>query len=381
MPAARRTAAALVLALVSAGCTGDRERRDAEPAPRRVFTEVFGTVDLDGAVDADARLYDLAALPDDGSVALLGTGTGSTESYLVEVTAGGSEPGVGEVRRIPAVEQGADLLVTPDGAVHVVGTTEATGELQLVTLPADGRAPESASLGSSPDTVAAALFPDGRTLSVASSWDDGRPPQLTAVDLSTRAARATGTVDVGQPATVTHLTATPDGGLAALLAVDRGVQGAGVVLSRLDVDLRPTGEPLALVPPDAVGRPAGLQVTDDGTVVVSIGEAAPGPSRPQLLTVEHGRVRTAIDLRATEDSGLDLAVDPDGRYAYLPEAAYQVEPGVVTFDLSTGKRVGTVVLCIGAGSLGAVALAADGETLTATGVCLAGFRTTAFVVG
>ncbi|WP_409331884.1 hypothetical protein [Trujillonella humicola] len=350
MPTARKRTALLALLLaVSPGCTATAD----EPAPDVSFDEVLGTLDLDEAVGTDARMSSLAARPTGGAVVLLDTGDGGV---LVDLLVQDGEPRAGDAT--PVASSG-EVLVTPGGIPLVVGTGATGDTLELV----DG--PATTSLGAAPEVVAAALTPDGTTLVVAAA-----DRQLIAVDPATGQATATGEVPAG---TVTRLAARPDGGVAALLATD---DGRGTALLRLDAELRPDGDPVELVPKEAT-RPADLQVTDDDTVVVTLTTADSG----RLLTVTGEEVGLTVDLGRSADSGLDLVVSPDGRYATVPLAALQEEARVATFDLRDGEQVGETVLCDGFGSLGATVLSLDGDILVVTGVCLADGATRAWLLG
>jgi hypothetical protein len=212
----------------------------------------------------------------------------------------------------------------------------------------------------------AAVLLDGDALVLA------RGSRLAAVDVRTGAVRATAVA----PARVTHLARAPDGGLAAL--VDHP---SGVVLLRLTADLRPDGEPVAVVP-EHDSTPAGLQVAADGTAVAtaSVGEAL---DAGRLVTVVDGAVRTVVDLVGTHDTALDLAVDPAGRVAHLVLSAAYHPAELTAVDLATGERTRVVGLCGGAGAFGAITSSADGETVTVVGSCIDAddLRTTAFVIG
>ena len=89
------------------------------------------------------------------------------------------------------------------------------------------------------------------------------------------------------------------------------------------------------------------------------------------------------DLEGTDDTALDLALDPTGRVDYVVLAASYFPAELTAIDLATGTRTGTVSLCGGAGAFGALAPSADGSTLTIAGSCIDtdGFEATAFVIG
>ncbi|MGY1741136.1 MULTISPECIES: hypothetical protein [unclassified Blastococcus] len=350
-----RTAVLMALVALSAGCTGDGG--DGEPASDVGFGEVLGSVDLDDAVGTNARTSSLASRPGGGAVALLDTVDGGV---LVDLLVEDGELRAGEVTPVREPGAGAEVLVPADGVPVVVGVGGTGSTLEI------SAGDTTTSLGVAPDVLAAALAPDQVTLVVVSAGQ-----QLLTVDRGTGLVRAT--ADLGEAGTVTRLAVGPDGDVAALLATD---DGQGTALARFDAELRPVGEPVALVPKERT-RPADVQVTADGTAVVTLSTADSG----RLVTVTDGDVGLTVDLGRAADSGLDLAVSRDGRYATVPLAALQEEARVATFDLTTGDQVGETVLCDGFGSLGATALSPDGDTLVVTGVCIADGATRAFLLG
>ncbi|MGY1592243.1 hypothetical protein ACI79D_09735 [Geodermatophilus sp. SYSU D00708] len=347
MPARRRTAAALTLALLTAGCTG----AEAPPAPAPA---VLATLDLADAVGADVRLYDLAPGPDGAPVALVGD---ADSSWLVRIAPGEDGPAAATATPVPAVPPRSRLAVAPDGTAVIAGE-------DLVTVPVHGSPTVTPLDGGPPD--AAVL--DGSTLYLAV---DGR---LAAVDVSTGAVVRTG------KAPATRLALTPHG-LAALLTVDRPAGGTGAALAFYGPDLRPDGAPVELVP-ERPSSPAALQVTADGTAVATVHLGA-ARAVGRVVTVVDGELRTSTDLDGAGDSALDLAVAPDGRTASVPAADLQYPAELVTVDLDSGERVGEVKLCDGTAVLGATAPAADGRAVAVTGVCIDadGPQVTAFVVG
>ncbi|MGY1640811.1 hypothetical protein ACI782_06700 [Geodermatophilus sp. SYSU D00703] len=348
MPARRRTAAALALALSLPACTG------SGPAPPDPAPTVLATLDLEAAVGADVRLYDLAPGPDGAPVALVGD---EDSSWLVRITPGQDGPARATAAPILAVPPQSRLAVAPDGTAVIAGE-------DLVTVPPTEEPSVRPLDGGPPD---AAVLDDG-TLYLAG---DGR---LTAVDV------ATGAVTRSTKAPATRLALTPDG-LAALLVVDRPAGGTGAALAFYGPDLRPDGEPVELVP-ERPSSPAALQVTADGTAVATVHLGA-ARAVGRLVTVVDGGLRTSTGLDGAGDSALDLAVAQDGRTASVPLADLQYPAELVTVDLDSGERVGEVKLCDGTAVLGAVAPAADGRAVTVTGVCIDadGPQATAFVVG
>ncbi len=298
------------------------------------------TVDLEAAVGADVVPYDLAPSPDGLPVVLIGDGS---RAWLVDLD-GGAPMAV-------AADPDSHLVIADDGTPLVVGTALTRVGGAVVPLPLDG-------------PPAAALL-DGDTLHVA------RGTRLAAVDVHTGAVRATATT-LGP---VTHLAAAPDDGLAALVTGPRGV-----ALLRFTPDLRPDGDPVEIAGPGST--PTALEMTADGTAVATlyVNEAQ---DAGRLVTVVDGRVRTVVELEGTDDTALDLAVDPAGRTAYVVLSASYHPAELTAVDLVTGEVIGVVGLCGGAGAFGAMAPNADGSRLAVIGSCIDadGPDTTAFVIG
>ncbi|MGY1632202.1 hypothetical protein ACI784_10920 [Geodermatophilus sp. SYSU D01186] len=359
MPAARRTAVLLALALAAAGCTASELRGDGRPAPQR--SELVATLDLDAAVGSDVVIYDLAASPAGTPVALLGA-VDAAQSWLVRLSLG--DAGVAtDVRAIPAVSSAAQVVVAPDGTVLVADDelTRVPPGTDVTAVPWD--------LGGPPSAVA--LSPDGRTLYAA------RDAVVTSVDVATGTVLGSGAA----PGPVTHLALPPDGGLAALVTAERPAGGTGAVAVLLDRDLRPVGDPVELVP-ERGSTATALQVAPDGTVVAALhlGEAR---AVGRLVTVADGEARTLVEVDGAGDTALDAVLDPDGRLVSFPLADLSFPAELVTVDLATGDRVGAAKLCEGTGVFGAVAPLGDGGSVVVTGACLDddGPQSTAFVVG
>ena len=297
------------------------------------------TVDLEDAVGADVVPYDLAPGPDGLPVALVGDGS---RAWLVDLD-GGAPMAV-------AADPDSHLVIAGDGTPLVVSSELTRVGGAVLPLPLDGP----------PDAV----LLDGDVLHVASGT------RLAAVDVHTGEVRATATTR----GPVTHLAGVPDGGAAAL--VDRD----GVDFVRLPRDLRPDGDPVTIAGP--ASTPAALQVTADGTAVATlyVNEAQ---DAGRLVTVVDGRVHTVVDLEGTDDTALDLAVDPAGRTAYVVLSASYHPAELTAVDLVTGEVTGVVGLCGGAGAFGAMTPNADGSRLAVIGSCIDadGPDTTAFVIG
>ena len=372
MPRVRRTAAALAVVLGTAACTGGDGDRPAPDDAQDRPPALLGTVDLDAAVDGDARLLDLAPAPGGSPVALLSDG--GTRGFLVEVEPGDDGPAATVLLEVPAVGDDAELTILPDGSFLVAGTSPTAG-YQLLTVPPDGQATVFA-LGVRPDRVATALSPDGRTFYAALDLPDAAPGQLIAVDLAERVVRTT--APVVPAGTVTALTPRPDGSLAAL--VETAERRA--LLAGFDTGLRPVGEPVDLAPDDPVGSPADLDVTAGGTVVATL-HVSEGRQSGRLVTVVDGAVATSVRLDGVGDSALDVLVSPDGASAWVPQADLSFPAELVTLDLAGGEPLSTVPLCDGAGVLGDVAPAGADGGILATGSCIDGDgpQATAFLVG
>jgi hypothetical protein len=377
MPRDRRTAAVLAITLATAfaaaACTGGGDR--GAPAPGTGpdgAPALLGTVDLDAAVDGDARLLDLAPDPGGNPVALLGDD--GTRGWLVEVGPGDDGPVATALLEVPAVGDDAELTVLPDGSFLVASTSPATG-YQLLTVPPEGPARVIA-LGQRPDRAATALSADGRMLYAALALTGLGPGQLYAVDLGAGVVhRSAPVVPVG---TVTALTSRPDGTLAALVETEDG----RALLAGYDADLRAVGEPLDLAPDAPVGVPADLAVTADGTVVATV-YVSEGRELGRLVSVVDGAVTGSVELDGVGDSALDVLVSPDGASAWVPQADLSFPAELVTVDLASGARVTAVSLCGGAGVLGDVAPVGRDGGLVATGSCIDGDgpQATAFLVG
>ncbi|MGY1737031.1 hypothetical protein [Geodermatophilus sp. SYSU D00684] len=346
MPALHAAAAAL-LALLAAGCTG--VEGDPSPAPT-TFTELLGTADLDAVAPAGVDVLDLAAGPD-GALVLLADSADQSVTYLAPV----GEDGVGDVQRLDG--PGEQLFVGPDGAVLVLGpgrlTTVGGGTVEL------GVAGE-----------AAALSPDGRRLYVVA---EGR---VAAVDPATGALQAT--ADLAPGLTVKDLAAGPDGPVA-LMSDARALDLADVaVLGTWAEDLR-RAELVELASDRPASIPSALRLTEDGDAVVTLTVHGDDPFR--VTVVEDGEVTATHPIPGTDRPPADLAVSPDGRVAYLAVAGFEVESGVVTLDLESGGQIDDARLCEGQGTFGRVAL--TGDRLTVIGACINADNSssTAFVLG
>ncbi len=345
MPA-RRTAAAALIALASAGCSGV----DGEPSPApRTFTDLRATVDLDAASPVD--VLDLAAGPDGALVLLVDTADPARTS-LAEIT----DDGLADPR--PLDGPTTRLFTTPDGGVLVLGPDRLTtvdGGTVDIRVPAD----------------AAALSPGGDVLYLAGAT------QLSAVDPATGAVR--GTVDLDDGLTVQALAATDDG-VTALMSDARAPDLADVAaLVTWSADLE-AGPLVELAPDQPASIPFALRVAADGTAVATL-TAGSGDDAHRVVVVEDGEVTAFHTIAGTDRTPADLAVSPDGRVAYLPVAGFETTSSVVTLDLGSGEQLADARLCDGQGTFGRVALA--GDRLTVIGSCIDadGSSSTAFVVG
>ncbi|MGX5653315.1 hypothetical protein ACWKWC_00910 [Geodermatophilus nigrescens] len=370
------TAALLLLAGCSSPVTGT-----AAPAGGEPFTEVLGRIDL-ADVDDQLDLYDVAATPDGGFVALLTGNLGTANrpgGALVELLPGDDGLAVGRVTEgAPYAGDGAggELHVADDGTVVALGpvlsgdgSDDEAWDLALTVLAPGGKTADVVRIAAdpdlgTPDRGTGVLSADGETLYAGLEWEgDGESThRLAAVDVATGEVLASADLqlDGSAPPDADELALRPGGGVAAL------VHGAadGVVLAEYHADLRPVREPVEVVPGEsATGY--GLQVLADGTAVVSVGVTG-DRADALLVTLQDGEVR---DAHAVPGVATELVVDRAERVAYLGHSRAEGGAAVATVDLGTGEVLADVVLCEGLGSAADVALAADGSTLAATAEC------------
>ncbi|MGY1684451.1 hypothetical protein ACI8AK_02560 [Geodermatophilus sp. SYSU D00867] len=379
-------AALLASAVVAAGCSthvvGVAE--PAGPAAAGPLTEVLGRVEVDADVEGHVRLSDVAATPDGGFVVLMtGDLAGNHRSVLVELVPGDGGLVVGTVTEGPPALDLGEVHVAPDGTVValapiVPADTSGGGreqDLALAVLEPGSDEPDvrriaaDAELGT-PDTGTGVLSPDGTTLHASLQWyvDGDTVSRLATVDVATGEVTASASLQVETPgrAVARDVALRPDGGLAALVTVDRDAEGDvdGVVLAQYDADLLPAGEPVELVEEEQSTGYA-LAVLADGTAVASVVAGEWDTGEPRLVTVRDGAVQATAVLPG---SGTDLAVEPGGRHVYLVHGRPGAGVGLATVELATGETVADVEPCP-AGIPAPLALAADGRTVAATVAC------------
>ncbi|MGY1743772.1 MULTISPECIES: hypothetical protein [unclassified Blastococcus] len=301
-------------------------------------------------------------------------------------------PRADAVTEVPGFVEYSQVLAADDGTVVVVGVAPGTEGYGLVVAAVqDGEVTEhtvDTGVDGTPDTTAAAVTPDGGTVYVAGYWrEDGEGSRLLAVDVASGEVRESAPLGLETPgeAVLYDLATGPDGDLLALAALDRDADGeeSGAVLVRYGADLELAAEPVELVADDPDSTTGGLQVLPDGTVLATVTAGHFSTGDPRLVVVRDGAVEESIELADTSDAPHHLAVDPDGRYVYLPYNTTGYEPALVTLDLTTGEVVASVPVCgESGGGVGYVVLAADAQTVTAGSVCIAGGGTsTVSVIG
>ncbi|MGY1743768.1 MULTISPECIES: hypothetical protein [unclassified Blastococcus] len=343
------------------------------PAPAAAPDELLGRVDLQALFPGVAvREFEVAARPDGSYLALvLPDDSEVGGGWLVELRPGGDGLAAGQVTDLPRFDAVPGLHVAPDGtAVLVDPLAEDPSVIGVAALPVGATEVELRQVDSGfdvpADTVASALSPDGGTVYLAATWrEPGYRQELLAVDVDAGAVTAAEPVDVADPTAVptTRVEATADG--VVLLTTDRSDGEATATVAWYGTDLRPDGDPVPLAEEGGQSDGYALAVTPDGAAVVSVFEPEAETSR--LLVVDADGIRTSIDLDEAREAPYDVTVDASGRRAYLPVNDRDVRTQLVTVDLTTGERTGTV-LCELA-TLSRVAGAADGSTAVVTGLC------------
>ncbi|MGY1606374.1 hypothetical protein [Geodermatophilus sp. SYSU D00700] len=390
MRPSRLRATLLGSAVLVVGCSS-AVAGTAAPTGGGPLTEEVGRVQVDAQVERDVRLTDIAATPDGGFVALLTGDLGAPpRSLLVELVPGDGGLTVGRtIQGAPFADLG-EVHVAPDGTVVALapvlpergdpgsGDVGREQDLALAILPPGADRPEvvrvaaDAELGT-PDTGTGVLSPDGATLSASLQWyvDGGTVNRLATVDVATGEVLASAELQVETPgqAVARDVALRPDGGLAALVSVDRDAEGSvdGVVLASYDADLRPVGAPVELVEPDDSAGYA-LQVLSDGAVLVSVIAGDRETGTAQLVTVRDGVVEPTTTLPGP---AIDLVVGPSEEHVYVQHDTAEDGVALSTVDLATGETVAEVPLCDD-GIAAPVALSADGSALAAGVACLDG---------
>ncbi|PWW23504.1 hypothetical protein JD79_02678 [Geodermatophilus normandii] len=384
-----RTAALLGSALLLAGCSSTVVGRIA-PTAAGPLTQEVGRVDADAELGHGLEAQDVAATPDGGFVVLL-TSADPLEhsSVLLELV-----PGDGGGLPAGAATEGGpfaaadDVQVAPDGTVVTTGVVliepgdprrreDPYGQdLVLAVLAPGADEPEVVPVEAdpeldTPDAISAVLSPDGETLHGVLQWYvDGRfTSRVVRIDVASGEIVASAPLGVDDPgyASDVEIAPHPDGGLVALVTVDRDAAGGGedVLVVRYDEDLQPVGEPV-----DVLEREPGIgfavAVLADGTVLASVLDGGYETGEARLVTVRDGAVEASTVLAGTAHG---LVPEPGGGHVYLSHSWPGGGAGVATVDLATGAVVADVPLCA-TGSATAPALSADGRTLAAGAACL-----------
>ncbi|MGY1741133.1 MULTISPECIES: hypothetical protein [unclassified Blastococcus] len=420
LPRARLAALALATVAAVSGCAGTVDGT-ARPAAADDGAAPTGTAEPDSTQDGSAAspsapaarpfttvldespldvlpgfvAFSAAAHPAGGYVALTGAVDGSADStQLIRLfPPAGAQPGGRNAWQLPLLAYDADVAVTPDGTVLVLGRSSAApagADLVLYALrPWDDR-PQTLWATSSEGGLkggSLALSPDGATAYIGSSWFGDTPAlgsSVSAVDVVSGGVDAQTVLDLGVPGVVSveAVEARPAGGVTALVAV-RGADGAtgSLHVVELDEELTPVDDPVDVAPDATSTTGYGLAVTPDGAAVVALQATSAADAGYGLVVVRDGAV---ADSRALPSDWLpvDLAVDRTGRHAYVPLTHIGAEATLAAVDLTTGGVVSEVPLCVTSASFADVELAADGESLVATGVCDdRDWASSAFLVG
>ncbi|MGY1746741.1 hypothetical protein [Blastococcus sp. SYSU D00695] len=332
------------------------------------LTQVLGQLDLAAVVGTGAVPIDLAAAPDGHLTALVRPAgpTGGVDTVLVDLLPGADGPEAGPVRELPALDRSAELHVAPDGTAVVAGVLQQgteRGPRILVLEPGAGE-PEFAAWGMPTDELESALSPDGTYLYVnATPTTRPQESRLFAVRVLSRGRTDWFALPPGSRAR--DLAVTPDGTVTALVEVAAPDGTAPLRLATFDAALRPRTD--TALPPADLG--AALAVTPDGVAVVSVGTGP--PERATVLRVVDGRPTEIATLDDAGRAPRAAAVDPAGRYAYLPYVTADGDAVVAVVALATGE-VTDVDLCADSAGFDVLTLAADGATLTLLGSCGSG---------
>ncbi|SFT67260.1 hypothetical protein SAMN05660657_02321 [Geodermatophilus amargosae] len=383
------TAVLLSSAVLLAGCSSTVAGR-VVPTAAGPLTQEVGRVDADAELGHGLEARDVAATPDGGFVVLL-TSEDPLEhsSVLLELV-----PGDGGGLTAGTATEGGPIAVADDVHVAPDGTVVSTGvvliqpgdprrredpygqDVVLAVLEPGADEPEVVPVGAdpeldTPDTFSAVLSPDGETLHGVLQWSvDGRfISRLAQVDVATgeiEASAPLGADDPGQAVEV-QIALHPDGGLVALVTVDRDAAGGGeeVLVVRYDEDLQPVGEPVNVLERD-LGIGFAVAVLPDGAVLASVLDGGWETGSARLVTVRDGAVQASTVLAGTAHG---LVPEPAGSHVYLSHSWPGGGAGVATVDLATGAVVADVPLCE-FGSATPPALSADGRTLAAGAACL-----------
>jgi hypothetical protein len=349
----RRALAALSSAVASAlaltACS-DAAPGTPDPAPAEAAAGVVDEVDITTPTGHDNPVVVAAADGAGGVAAVVYTQGEDRTHELVRVRADGdglADPAVVEVPQARFVD---DLQATSDGHVLIIGVVAppdggdpsfgllvvdpATGGGPVHDLlPADGERSEdvTSALSSGQDTLYAAVLV---------SSDGGTVLRLLAVDVATGAIAAGRDLADVLPAADPVAVAVAEDGTVALVArlfeEPDDPDGSRLVLTRFGADLAPQGDPVLLSPPAHQQRFGGIATTDDGGVLVHVGDYYAA----RLISVAAGSDEAAVVLE-TEEGISDLAVAPDGAWVYV------LGPGLepVPVDLETGELGEPVDLC------------------------------------
>ncbi|WP_409331898.1 SMP-30/gluconolactonase/LRE family protein [Trujillonella humicola] len=254
----------------------------------------------------------------------------------------------------PIRESGLD--VAPDGTVVVAGWTG--GSVAVSRIAPDGTVSTVAvTAGLRPDTdlvSATALSPDGTTLYLA-VHRVGEPLRLLAVDAGTGAVTVERVVpSTGQGSNrADAIAVAADGTVFVGLDTHTAPEGAQTAeLARFSPALEPAGT-VPLLPGTPAYDVRRLAVTPEGAAVLVVHDGAIGDEANvlALVLVAPGAATATRVATVSEEQVVDsLAVDPEGRFAYLGGLRQPIGADAVTVtavDLATGRAGPGVPLCAG----------------------------------
>jgi hypothetical protein len=390
----RPTALTVLAAMLLTGCAsfvddGGPGVADAPPSAGP-FERLVGGLPISAELGATLVSSRLVAHPDDGWVGLVLDTSRDMPDFLLDLTAGSSGPQLDQSREVPDVGFEGRLFLTPDGELLMTDSGDPGFELRVFEPGAaepDVRPLDPPLEYDSLDNPAV-LSADGTTLYAgfgAGLFGEARDPAaLVAFDVATGEVTAHEELPVESPEStaVIDLAVLPHGGLMAILLQDLtpdddDVTDAIQLLAQFDADLQLVGAPLELN--EDGYRTRAMTVAPDGTAVVTYVQE---DAQLHLATVRDGEVLATVDLDADRERAAEvLAVDPDGRYAYLPDAR-DGQWTLDTVDLESGEVVGSVPLCDVPenGVPPIVSLAADAQSALVLATCNENGEVHAFLV-
>jgi hypothetical protein len=357
------------------------------------FDELRGQVSLSDTTGESSVLLDADGLSDGHVVAVLHMGR--DQGFVVDLAPGPTGIEIADVLETPIGSAFASLHAAPDDTVVIdpgLSQDDAAYDVQVLDRGAtqvESR-PLDPPLEQSPTFHPSDLSPDGSTLFIGLAWpiEDAIPSRVLAVDLATGAVTAEVELpdSLSESDVIADLRVRPDGGPTVNVLNDPNNDGeyedARPVVLEFDADLRPLGDPVELLGPDEGGRTRAMAIAPDGTALVVLVGSAGDEHFVRVVRVADGGAEDVADLDVpTMYPPSDAAVDPDGRFLYLPHG--DGEQWVLsTLDLDSGELVASIPLCPipEYGVVPIVVLAADAQTATVLMTCTENGLVSAFLV-